>query len=216
MSTKISFDPSKRFERHFQAKFEVRSEGEQSAPKVVGYAAIFGKRSENFGTRDYPLYEIISPGAFGDVLGNDVRALIDHSGGLQTLARTKSGTLKLTEDEIGLRFEFEAPNTQAGRDIVEILKRGDIDQASFAFQVDHDGQSFDDIEENGQDITIRTISKVTRLYDVSPVTYPAYPDTLVQARSVEHFIINQHRSHALKANQNARARYLRLKELEQV
>lgn len=213
MSQRISIDPNDgREKRVHSASFEVRADGE-SPKKIVGYAAIFNKRSQNFGSDDFPFFEIIEPGAFRNVLGDDVRAVIDHSGGLQTLARTKSGTLKLSEDEIGLRFELELPDTTAGRDIATILQRGDIDQASFAFQVDREGQAFEDIEENGKEVTIRRIQTVSRLYDVSPVTYPAYPDTIVQARSFEDRM-NQKRFSALRAAQDARARHIRLLELE--
>ena len=215
MSQRISLTESDgREKRVLNAKFEVRS-AEDSPSKVVGYAALFNKRSENFGNGEYPFFEVIAPGAFRDVLNDDVRAVIDHQGGLQTLARTKSGTLKLSEDELGLRFEFEAPNTQAGRDIIEILKRGDIDQASFAFTVSEEGQSFEDITEDGKAVTVRTVNKISRLYDVSPVTYPAYPDTLVQARSFEKFL------HERKTTRNndkaeiesaARARHLEIIE----
>lgn len=194
-----------------QANFEIRAEGD-SKPKIVGYAAMFNKRSQNFGDDDYPMYETIEPGAFSGVLNDDVRALVNHEGGLQTLARTKSGTLKLTEDEIGLRFEFYAPDTQAGRDLVEILKRGDIDQASFAFQVNRDGQTWDETEENGKPVVLRKITKVSRLLDVSPVTYPAYPDTLVQARSFDEFK-DQKQLSALDLEQEERARKIKLAEL---
>lgn len=213
MSQRITLKPEDGREKRISpASFEVREDGDKPV-KVVGYAAIFNKRSVNFGSDTYPFYEIIQPGAFAGVISDDVRAVIDHSGGLQTLARTKSGTLQLTEDEIGLRFEFEAPDTTAGRDIVKILKRGDIDQSSFAFSVNKDGSSFEDIEENGKEVTIRTITKVEKLFDVSPVTYPAYPDTIVQARSMEDFLNNK-KLCARKAKHEARARKIKLAELE--
>jgi HK97 family phage prohead protease len=173
---------------------------------------MFNKRSVNFGDADYPMFEVIEPGAFRDVLNNDVRALVDHQGGLTTLARTKSGTLKLSEDEIGLRYEFEVPNTQAGRDLVTILERGDIDQSSFGFQVNRDGQRFEDIEEDGKSVTIRTISKVSRLLDVSPVTFPAYPDTVAVTRSFDEHRQTQQLS-ALDLEKEERARQIKLAEL---
>lgn len=200
--------------RVLDAKFEIRSESDKPN-KVVGYAAMFNKRSENFGWDDAPFFEVIAPGAFRNVLNDDVRAVIDHSGGLQTLARTKSGTLQIFEDDLGLRFEFEAPDTQAGRDIVTILKRGDIDQASFAFTVNPEGQEIEEREEDGKTVYVRTIKEVNRLYDVSPVTYPAYQDTMVQARSLETFL-NEKRNFALEAKQLARARSLQLLKLKHV
>lgn len=176
-------------ERRFhETKFEVReSEGEPK--RIVGYAAVFGKRSVNLGfSEKFPFFEIIQPGAFENVLKDDVRAVIDHKGGLQTLGRTKSGTLKISEDEIGLRFELETPDTQAGRDIMTLIQRGDIDQASFKFRVKDDGDEFTD-EDDGK-TTVRTIKKggIAELLDVSPVTFPAYQDTIVQSRSIENYI----------------------------
>ena len=113
--------------------------------------------------------EIIAPGAFDDVLGDDVRALINHDGNL-ILARTTSGTLQLSTDEMGLRYEFTIPETSYGKDLAVSMERGDITQSSFAFTVSDD--SWETID--GEDV--RTITKVARLFDVSPVTYPAYPD----------------------------------------
>lgn len=196
--------------RAFQSKIEIRSEGEKR--RVIGYAALFNKRSVNFGDDEYPMFEIIAPGAFRNVLGDDVRALVDHKGGLDTLARTKSGTLKLSEDEIGLRYEFEAPDTQAGRDLIKILDRGDIDQSSFGFQVNSKGQSFKEREENGKQVLIRTIETVSKLLDVSPVTYPAYPDTMAQARSFDEFRKTQNESELAIENES-RDRKIKLAEL---
>jgi HK97 family phage prohead protease len=96
------------------------------------------------------------------------------------LARTGSGTLTLSVDERGLRYEFDAPNTTAGNDLLEMLKRGDVSQSSFAFTVKD--EKWDEVK---AEMPIRTITKVKRLYDVSPVTYPAYPDTTVAKRSLD-------------------------------
>lgn len=197
--------------RILSAKFEVRAEDGKPS-RITGYAAVFNKRSVNFGSKDYPFFEIIEPGAFREVLKDDVKAVIDHRGGLATLARTKSGTLSISEDDLGLRFEFEPPDTQAGRDILEILKRGDIDQASFAFTVKRGG---DTMEENDKGEMIRTIKSggIERLYDVSVVTEPAYPDTLVQARDVENLLV-QKRLSKLAAEKEARERRIRMIELQ--
>jgi HK97 family phage prohead protease len=87
-----------------------------------------------------------------------------------------------------LWYEFEAPDTQAGRDLVESLKRGDVDQSSFSFTVSRDGEKWEqETAEDGVETIKRTITKVSRLYDVSPVTYPAYPDATVALRSLEQF-----------------------------
>tara|TARA_R110000765_G_scaffold326385_1_gene417707 strand:+ start:4319 stop:5257 length:939 start_codon:yes stop_codon:yes gene_type:complete len=132
---------------------------------VSGHAAVFGTLSEDLGG----FREKIMPNAFDDVLDNDVRAFFNHDPNF-LLARTSSGTLKLGVDKKGLTYSFDVPDTTAGRDLLVSMERGDISQSSFAFNVEKDSWS----EENGTEI--RTIEKVGRLYDVSPVSIPAYPD----------------------------------------
>ena len=144
---------------------ETRIDDENDAMKVIGHASVYNKMSEDLGG----FKEIISPGAFDDVMGDDVRALINHDGNL-ILARTTSGTLQLSTDEDGLRYEFEMPETSYGKDLAISMKRGDISQSSFAFTVS------DDLWETRDGMDIRTILKIKRLFDVSAVTYPAYPD----------------------------------------
>jgi hypothetical protein len=169
--------PNLDIERRFiHAEIELRAD--DAEPVVAGYAAVFHELSEDLGG----FREVIMPGAFTDALkASDIRALFNHDPS-QIVARTKNGTLRVWEDDKGLRYEF-TPNmkTQAGRDLVELVKRGDVDQSSFAFSMDGGVEEWDDSGE----IPIRRIKKVARLYDVSPVTYPAYPATAVQvARSV--------------------------------
>ena len=103
------------------------------------------------------------------MLGDDVRAFFNHDPN-HLLARSTSGTLRLSTDEEGLKYEFDVPDTTSGRDLLVSMKRGDITQSSFAFTVEDDSWE----SENG--MNIRTIKKVKRLYDVSPVSIPAYPD----------------------------------------
>ena len=146
--------------------FEIETRMEEGETvKVVGHASVYNTMSEDLGG----FREIIAPGAFDDVLENDVRALINHDGNL-ILARTTSGTLALSTDEKGLRYEFEMPETSYGKDLAVSMKRGDITQSSFAFTV------ADDSWETRDGMDVRTINKVKRLFDVSTVTYPAYPD----------------------------------------
>jgi len=154
--------------------------------KVRGYAAVYGAESENLGGESYRMIETIEPGAFDDVLKDDVRALFNHDANL-ILARSKSGTgtLTLGTDERGLFYEFEAPDTQAGRDLMVSLQRGDVDQSSFAFTVSREGQKWEEETRDGVTPARRTITKVSRLYDVSPVTYPAYPAASAALRCIE-------------------------------
>ncbi len=156
-----------------------------SAPSITGktiygHAAKFGVRSENLGTAEKPMYEIIEPGAFDGRLNDDVVCLWNHDNN-HILARSNGGkgTLKLSIDSIGLRYEFVAPDTTLGRDLVESMKRGDIDGASFAFSVAKDGEKWKD--ENG--VLIRRISKISRLFDVSVVLTGAYSAATSNVRS---------------------------------
>jgi HK97 family phage prohead protease len=142
---------------------------------VEGYAAVFNSDSENLGG----FIERISPGAFNAVLDNDVVALFNHDPNL-ILARNKVN-MTLSVDERGLKYSFEAPNTTAGNDLLENLRIGNVRTSSFAFSVQKDAWSY---SEDRSKPHIRTIEKVDRLYDVSPVTYPAYPDTTVAQRSL--------------------------------
>jgi len=160
--------------RTLQAEFRVVREGNNKT--ISGYAAKFNRDSENMG-----FIERIAPGAFKSALKNsDVRALWNHDANI-ILGRTKSGTLKLKEDKTGLYMEVEPPDTQLVRDMVMTpIERGDVTQQSFGFTVEKD-----EWKNLDKDIPIRTIEKVSQLFDVSPVVYPAYPDTEVALRSLE-------------------------------
>lgn len=150
-------------------KIETRAEETENGNKVIiGHASVYNTRSENLGG----FYEYIEEGAFTPELieKSDVRALINHDQNL-ILGRTTSGTLRLNADDEGLKYEFDVPNTTYGNDLIVSMERGDINQSSFAFTVEEDDWSTDEDGNN-----IRTIKKINRLYDVSPVTYPAYPD----------------------------------------
>lgn len=159
-------------------KVEMRAEGEESR-KIVGYAALFNTRSEDLGG----FVEVIEPGAFGDSIGrSDIRALINHNDNL-VLARSTTGTLKLEEDEKGLRYEFDVPDTSYGNDLLTNVRNGNITQSSFAFSLGS-GEEYESWEEMEDGRLLRKIKKFDRLYDVSPVTYPAYRATTVSARSM--------------------------------
>ena len=169
--------------KNVMAKIEKRvteirmTAAENESRKIEGYAAVFNSDSEDLGG----FIERIAKGAFSEAIKkSDVRALFNHDNNM-ILARTKSGTLKIYEDENGLKYEFEAPNTTAGNDVLEMIKRGDISQSSFGFTVENDDWE----QRDGK--TYRTITKVKRLYDVSPVTFPAYPDATVAVRKLDSF-----------------------------
>jgi uncharacterized protein len=158
--------------------FEIRIESREDKPVIIGHGAVFNSLSENLGG----FREQIDPKAFDEVLTNDVRALINHNSD-KILGRTKSGTLRLSTDERGLFYEIDPPDTSYARDLIESLRRGDITQSSFAFSVEKDSWG-----EDSEGNYIRTINKVARLYDVSPVTFPAYPDADAAKRSMDEFL----------------------------
>lgn len=151
---------------------EVRSENETI--KVSGYAAVFNSETDIGGY----YREKIMPGAFSEAIGrDDVVFLINHEG--LPMARTRSGTLKLTEDDRGLYIESELDaNDPDVQRITGKMKRGDLDKMSFAFIPEV--QEWDDSGE----IPLRSITKAS-LHDVSIVTFPAYNDTEIGLRSYQ-------------------------------
>ena len=157
-------------EKRTMGTIEVR-EADGDEMVLEGYAAVFNSETDLGAFR-----EVIKPGAFDDVMDNDVRALINHDPNL-VLGRTTNGTLKLEQDERGLKYRVELGKQQYAKDFYESVKRGDISQSSFAFTIDK--QSWN------EERTVRSVDKVRQLLDVSPVTYPAYSAATVQARDLQ-------------------------------
>jgi len=148
-------------------------DGAQGAATIDGYAAVFNVLSEDLGN----FHEIILPGAFSKTIQEaDVRALWQHDPNF-VLGRTRSKTLALAEDGVGLRYTIIPPDTQWARDALVTMRRGDVNQSSFAFRVIRDEWT-----KTAEDVFTRSLIEV-QLFDVSPVTYPAYPQTSAQARS---------------------------------
>ncbi|AWM25972.1 HK97 family phage prohead protease [Sinorhizobium fredii] len=146
---------------------EIRAEGR----KLTGYAATF-----NTETRILDFHEKIAPGAFAASLRSnpDILALVDHDPS-RVLARTKSGTLRLSEDERGLKFELDVPDTSAGRDVLALAARGDLGGMSFGFTVPDGGDSWAGDKRELRNVVLHEISVVQ--------SFPAYGGTSVQARS---------------------------------
>jgi len=145
------------------------------APLIRGYGAVFNALSENLGG----WREKILPGAFADVLDDDVRGLFNHNPD-KILGRSPE-TLRLAEDDNGLSYEIDPPDTQYARDLLVSLERGDVDQSSFGFEVAEESWINPSDEEP---LPIRVIHKIRKLWDVSPVVFPAYPQTSVAVRSM--------------------------------
>lgn len=163
-------DRERRQMRSIASKFETReAEGELS---IEGYFAVFNATYELWEGAT----ESVAPGAFANTLGEDIRALIDHETRL-VLGRNKAGTLELREDSHGLWGRIRInPNDQDAVNLYERVKRGDVNQCSFGFDIVSEETDF---REDGS--VHWTITEV-RLYEVSVVTFPAYEDTAVSAR----------------------------------
>ena len=150
-------------ERRFAT--EIRSSGR----KLTGYAATFSATADLGAFR-----ERISVGAFRDALSGDVLALLDHDAG-KVLGRTRTGTLELREDDMGLAFALDVPDTAAGRDVLALAARGDLGGMSFGFIVPQGGESWDG--------DVRTLTKIG-LREISIVSaWPAYEGTEIALRS---------------------------------
>lgn len=155
-------------------KSEVRASKDTDKPQIAGYAAVFNTVT-NLGW----LNEQIAPGAFKNAIDQqqDVKCLFNHDPN-KVLGRTKNGTLTLKEDNTGLHYTNDMDmSTSVGKDVYAHIERGDVDQCSFGFVVREEEVTYDK-----DNIPTRTI-KQADLFDVSPVTYPAYPTTSVEARS---------------------------------
>lgn len=167
---------------------------------VEGYALKFNKESNLLGE----FVEVISPEALRNADLSDVRCLIDHNSSY-VLGRTVADTLKLEVDDVGLRFRCELPNTSYARDLYENIKLGNINQCSFGFTIEEDGDEFERREDG---IFKRTVNKIRSLFDVSIVTYPAYEDTDVAPalRSIKNIKENEQKQieqHRLMEKANA-------------
>lgn len=156
---------------------EGRAEG-HTPTTLSGYAAVFDTETvigEWF-------REVIERGAFDQALArpDDVRALINHDASL-VLGRTAARTLRLAIDERGLRYEVDLPDTTYARDLATSVSRGDVTQSSFGFRVAEDSWEH---PKTAAELPLRRVRSV-ELYDVSPVTYPAYDTTSVSTRARE-------------------------------
>ncbi|MDD5353002.1 MAG: HK97 family phage prohead protease [Candidatus Omnitrophica bacterium] len=188
----ISFEPASEsddtknpnIERRFvTTELRIKPDEENEGEYIEGYAAVFNSWTELWpGCR-----EQIAPGAFSEsIKSDDVRCLFNHDFNYP-LGRTSAGNLELREDETGLYMRCKPTDTTFARDLKINIAAGVVSQQSFAFMVDDQRWEFK--KENGQEIAERTILKVKPLYDVSPVTFPAYEDTTVALRTLQEYRI---------------------------
>jgi len=158
---------------------ELRINNLEEKRYIEGHAAVFDSWSEMLGGI-FPFKEKVRKGAFSQTIEkDDIRALFNHDPNY-VLGRNKAGTLELKEDETGLYVRIIPPDTQAARDLITSIERGDINQMSFGFMVEE--EKWDTVD----GVDVRELRRV-RLFDVSPVTFPAYPSTDVGVRAMESY-----------------------------
>lgn len=175
--------------RSLQTELKTRVEPDAQDMYIEGYFAVFGRETELWPGA----YEEIAPGAFDETLNNDIRALINHDTTL-VLGRTKAGTLELKTDSYGLWGRVKInPNDGDAVNLYERVKRGDVDQCSFGFNITSEETDWRD------DGTVKWTITGIDLHEVSVCTFPAYEDTGVQARKAE---VEQHRQRLLEAKKN--------------
>ena len=162
-------------ERRVISQGEFRAESNGDKRTIGGYAAVFDQLSPEY----YGFREQIAGGAFKSSLKNDIRALWSHNPDF-VLGRTTSGTLQLEEDSTGLKFSLDLPDTSTGRDVFELISRGDVTGMSFGFRVKKESWKFS--EKKGEP-DVRTLEEVD-LIEVSPVAFPWYPTTEVGVREM--------------------------------
>lgn len=170
------------------SQFSTREDGE--GLYIEGYFSVFNSNYEIWPGAT----ESIAPGAFSNTLSDDVRALINHDTTL-VLGRNKAGTLELREDARGLWGKITInPNDSDAMNLYERVKRGDVDQCSFGFDIVNEETEF------REDGSIHWTIREVKLYEVSCCTFPAYEDTSISAREKQYEEIKKRESEAWKAN----------------
>jgi uncharacterized protein len=159
--------------REIQTAFKITRATQENEDRIIeGYFALFENETELFPG----VFEVITKGAFTNTLKNDIRALWNHNT-QYVLARNKSGTLEITEDDKGLYGVIKLPNTQYANDVYELVQRGDVDQCSFGFNII--GEDLEELADGG----LRWRINEADLHEISVVTFPAYENTSVKARA---------------------------------
>lgn len=179
----------KRQIRSLQTELTTRAEGDGQDLYIEGYFVVFNRQTELWPGA----YEEVAPGAFDNTLGDDIRALINHDTTL-VLGRNKAGTLELKVDSHGLWGRVKInPNDTDAMNLYQRVKRGDVDQCSFGFDI------LAETTDWREDGTVKWTITEVKLYEVSVCTFPAYQDTAVQARKAE---FEQHRERQLEHRKN--------------
>lgn len=178
--------------RSIASNFKTREDGEEL--RIEGYFAVFNSNYQIFSD----MSESVAPGAFSETLGGDIRALIDHET-MYVLGRNQAGTLELREDEHGLWGSILLnPNDQDAMNLYARVKRGDVNQCSFGFDILEEETEF------FEDGSVHWTIKKVKLYEVSVCTFPAYAETSVQARKDEYEALKKRSLEKWRAEMNAK------------
>jgi len=191
-------------------QIEQRDDGEPSR-KITGYAAVFNRWSSPLGYDGW-FREKIDPAAFNNVLDQDIVAVFNHDNNI-ILARNKK-TMQLSVDDVGLRYEFDAPSSPNGDNVLAAIAREDVIGSSFRFLPKSTQWEKSEVEGIEED---RTILEIQQLIDVGPVTFPAYPDATaeVDKRDYDNYLSEHPREPKTPANEPCEwQRSLKEKELE--
>jgi HK97 family phage prohead protease len=164
---------------------EIRAEGEENSYKIKGTPVVYNRECVLYDTEMFRWVEIIEAGAAREALLRAEQVLLWNHDRSKPMAARKNNTLTAREDTAGVHIEADAAGTVWGREGVEAIRSGLVDKMSFGFYLKEDGYTEERSVENGKRVLRRTIKKIDRIVDFSPVTYPAYQDTEVSARDVE-------------------------------
>lgn len=179
---------------------EVRSDDPESGEmRVHGYATTFDEEYPLYDWGDYKVLEKMDPHAFDDCDMSDVIMQYDHAG--RVFARNRNKTLELAIDGHGLAIDAELSGTELGRQVYQEIKGGYTERMSIGFRVGEDSRQIIEDYENNVTTVIRTITKVSKLYDVSAVSYPANPATEISARNFSEGVIEEIKQERLRAKE---------------
>ena len=194
-------DEGRQYRRFDVAGLELRAEGDEERV-VEGYATTFNQPYLLWQDGNYEVWEQVDARAFDDCDMSDVIMQYDHRG--RVFARNSNDTLQLTVDPVGLRIRAELGGTEIGRQLYEEISGGYTTKMSFGFKVAEDRQEVTENNEDGSGTVLRTITKISKLYDVSAVSIPANDATSISARSYGEGVIAELRQELLLREEHER------------
>lgn len=178
--------PIKNNEREYRSVVELRA-GDKESYIVEGYACTFNDPYLLYADEGYEVKEQIDPDAFNNCNMSDVIMQYDHAG--RVFARTRNKTLQLSCDDKGLKVRADLSGTEEGRKLCDEIRGGYIDRMSFGFVVKEDKREIIEDMDNGMTKVMRTITQISKLYDVSAVSIPANDNTTISARALSDGLI---------------------------